>query len=210
MKYYIIRNKQMPWGDYGNVLAYGFISKNSAEDVIIERIGPMVPEIYLYNRYVAVVNDIKDSIEATNLKGFVFKLAKKEKIVELNWEGWDANEKMPDKPKSGEPEDLILKRKHNPTLAEKMPGMWVMILNTTSAGQINQSKKNTGDYSHISINLSSWDGSDLFRTPQLGHIFCTENAKEVLEKHTDYLIFFEIQAVENPDPKMLNDIFKTP
>ncbi|RWW91786.1 hypothetical protein [Flavobacterium cerinum] len=194
MKYYIIKNKQMPWGDYGNVLAYGFISKNATGDIIIERIGPMIPAIYLYNKYIAVVDGLKNTIESSSLKGYVFKQAKKEKIVKLEWEGWDANEKIHDKPKSGEPEDFILKRKHDPELAEKLPGIWVMILNTTSAGQIDLSKKNVGDYSHISIDLTDWDGSDLFRTPQLGHLFCTEKAKEVLEKYTAYLNFFEIQT----------------
>lgn len=187
----------MPWGDYGNILAYGFISKNEAGDIIVERIGPMVPNIYLYNRYVAVIDSLKKTIEDADLKGYVFKQTKKEKIVELEWDGWDANEEILDKPKSGEPEDFILKRKHNPELAKKLPEIWVMIVNTTSAGQVDKSKKNLGDYSHISIDLTDWDGSDIFRTPQLGHIFCTENAKEVLEKYTDYLNFFEIESNGN-------------
>lgn len=184
----------MPWGDYGNVLAYGFISKEDTGEIIIERVGPNVPNIYLYNKYIAVVENCKEAIEDADLKGYSFILARKKKIVELNWEAWDESQKIPDKPKSGEPEDFIIKRKHNSELAQQLPNIWVMIINNTSTGNIDKSKKGLGEYSHLSIDLSTWDGSDVFRTPQLGHVLCTENAKKVFEQHTNYLSFFEIEA----------------
>jgi len=183
----------MTWGDYGNILAYGFISKNDDGEILIERVAPMIPDVYLYNKYIAVIDSVKKSVEQENLAGYYFKKAIKSKIVEIDWSSWDETQKIPEKPKSGEPEDFILKRKHNVQLAEKTPDIWVMMINTTSTGMIDKSKIGISEYSHIQLNLSDWDGSDIFRTPQLGHVFCTEKAKNVLEQNTNYLNFFEVE-----------------
>ncbi len=193
MKYYIIRNKQMPWGDYGNILAYGFISKNDDGEILVERVAPMIPDVYLYNKYIAVIDSVKKTVEQENLAGYYFEKAIKSKIVEIDWSSWDETQKIPEKPKSGEPEDFILKRNHNIQLAEKTPDIWVMMINATSAGEIDKSKKGLSEYSHIQLHLNDWDGSDIFRTPQLGHVFCTEKAKSVLEQNTQYLNFFEVE-----------------
>ena len=50
MKYYIIKNRKMPWGDYGNTLFEGSLSvmdKNYQITEVhkIERTAPYIPEI---------------------------------------------------------------------------------------------------------------------------------------------------------------------
>lgn len=195
MSFYLIRNKQVSWGDYGNIIVYGFISKEGTE-IIVERTAPFVPSVYSYNKYIAIVDSLKEGIESLNFKGISFNKTKKKKIIELDWQKWDINEPIPVKPKSGEPEDFILKGKHIEQLAESMEDIWVMIPHDTAKGIIDKSKKELGSYAHISLDVSEWDGSDIFRTPQLGHVFCTERFMNAIAAiPNNFLNFIPISSV---------------
>ena len=51
MKYYIVENRKMPWGDYGNTLFEGRLlvmdeNYQITEVHKIERTAPYIPEIY--------------------------------------------------------------------------------------------------------------------------------------------------------------------
>jgi hypothetical protein len=76
MSFYLIRNKQVSWGDYGNIIVYGFISKEGT-DIIVERTVPFVPSVYSYNKYIAIVDSLKEGIESLNLKGVRFNKTKR-------------------------------------------------------------------------------------------------------------------------------------
>ena len=196
MNFYLIRNEKAPWGDYGNVLLYGFISKES-DKIILERVGPFIPDLYSYNKYIAFVDSLKPTIDNGNLKGIDIVETIKTKIVELNWQDWDRNEKIPQKPKSGEPEDFILKGKHNQELADKINKIWVIVPKDTAKGLIDKEKKKMDEYDHISLDISNWNGDDIFRTPQLGHVFCTENFKLLVESFSNSFLKFVPINIKN-------------
>ncbi|PIF45386.1 hypothetical protein CLU96_2390 [Chryseobacterium sp. 52] len=192
MEFYLIRNKKAPWGDYGNVLLYGFISKE-VNEIVVERVGPFIPAIYSYNKYIAVIDSIKDEIEESHLNGVKFIKSKKKKIVKIDWQNWSTDEKIPEKPKSGEPEDFIFKGKNDEVLIHATENIWVISPGDTAKGIIDKDKKVVGEYNHISLNISDWNGDDVFRTPELGHVFCTENFKNTIDNKIDsYLTFIPI------------------
>ncbi|MDR6786635.1 hypothetical protein ABIE26_005179 [Pedobacter africanus] len=195
MNFYLIRNRKAPWGDYGNILLYGFISKES-DQINIERIGPFLPAAYSYNKYIAVVDSVKQALEKYELKGLNLSKGKKKKIIPLDWQDWAIAEPIPHKPKSGEPEDFILKGKHDELLANEMDEIWIISPTDTAKGVIDKAKKVPDEYNHITLDLTSWNGNDVFRTPQLGHIFCTENFKVAVEHTPDsHLTFVPIISV---------------
>lgn len=195
MNFYLIRNRKAPWGDYGNILFYGFISKET-DQICIERTGPFLPAIYSYNKYIAVVDPMKQTLEKYDLKGMDFSKGKKKKITPLDWQDWAIDEPIPHKPKSGEPEDFILKGKHDELLANEMDEIWIISPTDTAKGVIDRDKKVPDEYKHITLDLANWNGNDVFRTPQLGHIFCTENFKIAVENAPDsHLIFVPIISI---------------
>lgn len=75
MDYFIIRNKKMPWGDYGNTLFRGFLNvmdKNfhDLETPELERTGPYIPEIYIANtRDLVISNRVKNLFEVYGITG---------------------------------------------------------------------------------------------------------------------------------------------
>jgi hypothetical protein len=48
-----------------------------------------------------------------------------------------------------------------------MEDIWVIIPPDTAKGLIDKSKKELGRYDHISLDVSSWDGSDVFSHPSV-------------------------------------------
>ena len=93
MNYFIIRNKKMPWGDYGNILFRGFLNVMDEEfhDLVtpeLERTGPYVPDIYIANTRDLVIRDeVKIILEECGVTGIEsYREIKKKKIVRLDWE----------------------------------------------------------------------------------------------------------------------------
>lgn len=195
MNFYIVRNKKAPWGDYGNILFYGLLS-DITDQIVIERTGPFLPSAYFIFDHIVVDDSTKHILETFDLKGVDYSLAQKKKIVNLDWKDWSFEEKIPYKPKSGEPEDFILKGKHDEILAKNLGEIWAITPVETARGLIDKSKKIPNEYNHISLDLGGWNGNDVFRTPQLGHIFCTENFKNIVENiPNSYLTFIPISSV---------------
>jgi len=195
MNFYLIRNKKAPWGDYGNMVWYGFISKES-DEIIIERTGPFLPSVYSYNKYIEITDANKQNLAQYDLKGLNLTKAKKKKIVNVDWQNWDTAEQLPHKPKSGEPEDFILKGKHSESLATEMNEIWVICPTNTANGVIDKDKKVPDAYHHIYLNVADWNGNDVFRTPQLGYIFCTKKFKDAITSlPNSYLTFIPILLV---------------
>lgn len=195
MNFFLIRNKKAPWGDYGNILLYGFISKES-DALSIERIGPFLPPVYSYNKYIAVADSVKQHLDKHGLNDLSLTKGKKKKVIYINWQDWKTENPIPNKPKSGEPEDFILKGKHDELLANEMDEIWIISPNDTAKAIINKDKKVAGEYNHITLDLTNWNKNDVFRTPQLGYIFCTENFKNAVAFIPDsHLTFIPISAV---------------
>jgi len=129
MKYFILHNKEMPWGDYGNILFHGLSSRDDATGQrIIERTAPSMPRIWLDNSWLFVVDDMKKMLEQSGLKGLSFQLAIKKRIVLLDWMKWDLSAPDPQVyPSQCEPENYILGRKHNQKLSDEIGEIWSVI-----------------------------------------------------------------------------------
>jgi len=196
MQFYQINSKQMPWGDYGNTLNYGFFTWDEAGNYFVERVGSFVPPIYYKFRHIIVLGETIVPIQKASLKGIDIKVVHKRKIVKLNWQKWDTNAPLLKTPPSGEPEDFIANRRHNQELADSLPDFWVIVPAKTGKAIVDKSKSYM-DVSRIVLDSSAWDGSDVFGTPELGSVFCTEKAKKVFEELGTYLDFFAIKSLNS-------------
>ena len=75
MKYYLLKNRSIPWGDYGDMLFSGLLRVldehyDDLEIPEIERAGPYFPDIYMANTCNIIVTDrVKTLLESSGLSG---------------------------------------------------------------------------------------------------------------------------------------------
>jgi hypothetical protein len=127
MVWHRLRNIEQPWGDYGNMLYAGMVTRRDDDGLVgIERVGPFVPPLYVGGRSVLIAtNDARTFLERTGLTGFEMRPAVKKRIVRIDWRGWDLGAEEPERfPAKNEPENYVLGRKHNPDIAEAMGRLW--------------------------------------------------------------------------------------
>jgi hypothetical protein len=159
MKYYFIRNKQMPWGDYGNTLFRGFLNVmdknyNDLEIPTIERTGPFVPEIYIANSRDLVVSDkVRQIFEDNQISGILnYKKIGIKKIVNIDWQKWDKNRDPEFFPKNDEPENYILKGKHDENLVKFIPSLYNPIIQERKILKVVSDKKDYQNFTHLELN----------------------------------------------------------
>lgn len=190
----------MPWGDYGDVLFAGFAYPDEKDEtrILIERAGSFVPPVYCFSRYLLISDTLKLKLEQSDLTGFGYQKTIFHKIVAIDWMKWDLNaEEAKFYPRSGEPEDYILKRKHHPEIAEKMEQIWCLMLdNKTLTGRIS---RDVSSKNELFIIENSWTGNDIFITEGAGYIFFSEKAK----------LWFENNAGEYANFEQFNSKFAT-
>lgn len=194
MKFYILGEPDVPWGDYGSILLSGMTSHLSREDGLLqlERTGPFVPPISFPGISEIVATDtMKAKLETSGLTGFTFQPVIKRHIVHLEWETW--NKEAPEPPlypDTGEPEDYILLQPHSPSLAEEMEPLCEVVLQPTASVERVSVGPRPWDV-EIHVLLSSWDGSDFFRANGVGYNYLSEKAKLWLEEEVHDWVKFE-------------------
>jgi hypothetical protein len=200
MEYYILENKKMPWGDYGNILFEGLLNsfffkkikgKYAYENVMVdldfpelERTGPYIPEIHIpggHSTNLIVVNKVKILLEKSNLTGINnYKKVIYKKIVNLNWQEWDMNEEKPlIYPKGGSPENYILKNKHDENLIEVMPEIWLMEIDKKN--ELKKASEKTNNNNYYDIQLEGIPENDIFIPKNMLFIIVSENFKKIME-----------------------------
>jgi hypothetical protein len=115
------------WGDYGDILQNGMSMHRPRVNgrIALERTGPFIPPVTRPALAVLLTSDARASLESSGLSGFEIIPVEKVHIVELRWEKWDLQAEEPaEYPESGEPEDYILARPHEPTIANLLGDMW--------------------------------------------------------------------------------------
>lgn len=132
MGYYHLKNKEMPWGSYGEVLFAGINSYDKTNgNYYVSRTAPFLPAVYRdpYEPFLFVRESMKLQLEKSELKGLAFQEAVKDRIVLLPWGEWDLSASEPAVYPSGDmdAEEYILRRKHNERLAQEMGKIWVVI-----------------------------------------------------------------------------------
>jgi len=120
---------------------------------------------------------------------------KKARIVKLEWEHW--NREAPEPaiyPNSGEPEDYILARRHNPKLAEAVGELWEVVL---SIGLTTRRPRSVVErMEEIEVILSSWNGADLCCATGVGYVYVSEPAQQMLLNEAgDYIAFRDCTIV---------------
>jgi hypothetical protein len=177
MKFYRLTYKEMPWGDYGDILLTGMTSHLDRHKGLLqyERTGPFQPDIIISGLGDLLVTDsIKKRIETSNLKGFEFKPVIKRHISIVDWTTWNLESEDPEfYPDNGEPENYILGLPHSQELADKMENVWEVITDE------NVTFINSGTYNQGNKDI------DIMRTENSGWFLVTEKAKLWIENNCD-------------------------
>jgi hypothetical protein len=182
MKFYRLKNKDMPWDDYGDIL----LSGNTARlerlhgKLQYERTGPFQPEITISGIDDLLVTDsTKKKLEASGLKGFQFQPVVKRHISFLDWTIWDLQNETPAiYPEKGIAENYILSLPHSQETADKMEEVWEVV------AQIGGTFIDSRTYKHASKDI------DIMCTDNSGWFLVTEKAKSWLEAHCGSWIEF--------------------
>lgn len=187
---YVLNNRRLPWGDYGDILLSGMTSHLGRDHGMLqlERTGPFVPPIAItgidargYSQ-IMVTDAHKSLLEATNLTGLRFLPVIKKHIVHLEWQRWDRTAGEPlEYPESGEPEDYILARRHDQALADQMGALWELCLEEHARTKRMHVGPGRWDEA-IWLIRDSWDGTDWFRATGVGYVYVSEKAKRWLEQ----------------------------
>ena len=213
MKYYIVKNKSTPYGDYSDTICIGSIRTFYYEKVLMGaynnvevfgnemkdlevaeliRTGPYVPEIYIVDNIngFAMTENCMEKLEQSELKGVVdLKPTVKKKIVNLQWQSW-SNEDWESYIKSvNEPEDVYENGKHDEALAKTMPNIFYIV---PMVEECKLSIKNE-DSDNEKYVLDIRPDSDVFRASNMLHCIVSENFKKFLDDNAiDNLSFSEI------------------
>lgn len=184
------------WGDYGDILQHGMTAHRPRVDgkLALERTGPYIPPITLPGiGDLVVTSEARTELEASGLSEFSFVGVEKLLIVELSWEQWDLNAEDPAEfPRSGEPEDYILGKAHSPKASEALGELWEVVVPRT-ATVLRTRGRASGQV--LKIDLSTWNGADLFRSNDYGSVLFSERARDWFsERWGNYVTFVDFPA----------------
>jgi hypothetical protein len=181
------------WGDYGYILQHGMAAHSPTADgrLSLERTGPYIPPITLPGiGDVVLTSEAQKLLESSALSGFSFLRVVKTVIVELHWETWNLKAEEPAQfPESGEPEDYILGKPHNPNTATELGELWEIVVPSTAT--ILRLRSVVSSYKELRIDVSTWNGSDLFRGDGYGSILFSERARNWFCEHWGRYVQFD-------------------
>jgi hypothetical protein len=176
------------WGDYGNILQNGMVAPSDS-GLAVERTGPYIPPITMPFGGIVLTSEAKRLLESSDLTGFKFSPVEKRLIVEVRWEMWDLNEEMPPElPESGEPEDYILGQPHSPEAAAALGELWELAVPKTA--RIVRPRPIVESHLELQLDLSSWNGADIFESSDVGYTLFTDRAQNWFsERWGEYVQF---------------------
>ncbi len=173
----------MPWGDYGNILVSGMSAHLGRKDGLIqlERTGPFVPPITFPGiGDIVVTEQFRYLLEASGLTGFTFGPLIKTHVVKLDWQSWNQAANEPQTyPESGEPEDYILGKPHDPRVAEALGPLFELVPNI--GGIIDRT---------AGIRLKVTGTYDIFRAEGALYNYVTTRAKDWFAKNASPWVAF--------------------
>jgi hypothetical protein len=181
------------WGDYGHILQHGMTSDLTRVEgrLALERTGPFIPPITLPGiGEVVLTSSARKLLESSGLTGFSFKPVQKVLTVELHWENWDLTaEEPPHFPDSGEPEDYILGQPDSPSASAALGDLWEVFVPATAT--ILRPKAAVDSYKELRLDLSTWNGADLFRSDGYDSILLSERARDWFSEHWGEYVDFQ-------------------
>lgn len=180
MNFYTAKNKPMPWGDCGQILLEGFSYKLNNSRVAIERAGPFAPPIVISSGRLIATDSVKRALQTLGLRGVSFRKCVKQKIVDIPWTDWDPLKEPPRYPAGGEPENYILRRKHNERLAGLMPDLWELAV---PEGGANVGRVSGCKSAKLILFENTWNKADAFRVKKHpSWIFFTQRARDEIRR----------------------------
>lgn len=190
-KIYRLRRPDLPWGDYGDVLAHGFASLTDDLSALeLQRSGPFVPPISQPSRsYVVITKKVLSALRASGLTGYTTIPVTVTKSPKIDWRSWEPyGEKEMKYPAGGDPANYIERRKHSPDASRDF-GVLTGLIFKPSIDFV------YGNDAHVVG--ASWDGSDFFvaRVDRPHYNYVSEAARNWLEQHVGDWVSFEEQRV---------------
>lgn len=134
------------------------------------RVGPFVPRLSFPWGYCLFHADFADELSRDGFKGIGWGDVKYEKITNVPFHTWDwSSEVPPVYPAGGEPENYVLRRKHNDAIAKTMPRLKALDVTQIEIGPLPDSlltdgidpgidvfQLNGGWTTYVSERLMSW------------------------------------------------------
>ena len=189
----ILEAPDSPWGDYGTIAVHGMSAHHAPDDtdsLHLERSGTFVPPITFPGIGTIVVTDaFRRRLDTAGFEGLVFRPVRKARIVDLEWRHWIPDGDPAELPDSGEPEDLLLERPHNESLAQALGDLWELVLPV--GAQIERVQH--GPYSRdvdIVLLSATWSGADLFRANGVLYNYASERAQRWLTEEASEWVSF--------------------
>ncbi|HEY1470097.1 MAG TPA: hypothetical protein VGF61_13725 [Candidatus Acidoferrum sp.] len=181
------------WGDYGSILQHGITAHLPRREgrLALERTGPHIPPITLPGiGDIVLTASARMLLESSGLTGFSFRPVEKVLTVELHWEDWDLNaEEPPHFPDSGEPEDYILGQPDSASASSALGELWELLAPATAI--ILRSKAIVYSHEELRLDLSTWNGADLFRSNGYASMLFSERARDWFSEHWGEYLEFE-------------------
>ena len=188
MKYYLLQNRSMPWGDYGAMLFSGLLKVldehyDDLEIPEIERTGPYFPDIYMANTSnIIVTGRVKTLLESSDISGITgYRRAIVKKMVDIDWQSWDLDSEDPlFYPKGNSPINYIRQGANSEDLMRSAPQAWELLV-----GRDGEIKKlsDTRDYFDFSnLVLASSPSIDIFQPKNMLFIVVSERFKAFIER----------------------------
>jgi hypothetical protein len=174
MEAYVLSSMPTPWGDYGNILVHGMTSHLERDDGLLqlERAGSRFPAITQPGLGHVVVKEAVRAFLAARMPALEFRQVLLRRCVRLEWADWDAALDEPaEYPDSGEPEDYILSRPHDPMVAASIGTLWELVPEIVDGIQAPGG----------ALRLSAYRGQHLVRADlDAGHNFVSEAMRDLL------------------------------
>lgn len=186
------------WGDYGDILQQGMgaHSRRVEGKLQLERTGPFIPPITFPGlRGFVLTSEAKFSLETSGLSGYTLLPVDKKLIVNLPWEQWNLSAPEPAwYPETGEPEDYILGQPHSHEAAAALGDLWEVVV--APSVKVLRDRQIVDSYKELAIDSSTWDGTDIFASNDVGYTFFTERAQTWFFGHFgEYVDFEEFRSV---------------
>lgn len=188
---YRLKRPDLPWGDYGDILAHGDAELSSDHSTLeLQRTGPFVPPLTQPTwSYVVVTDSLLNMLKSAKLTGFTVIPVSLVKTPLIDWRRWspygDAEMKYP---AGNEPENYLLRRKHSPESSAAIGTLWY--LQFQPGIQISY-----GGGLHLLA--STWNGNDFFVSDEDRpvHNYVSERARDWLLENVGEWVAFEEETV---------------
>lgn len=191
LKVYRLRRPDLPWGDYGDVLAHGFaeLSQNGSQ-LELQRTGPFIPPFSQPSwLYVVVTETLLSDMKNAGLTGFTTIPVVVTKSPKIDWQQWEPYGKQEMKyPAGGEPENYILRRKHSPAASAGFGNLSALLFQPAIDFVYGQ---------HAHVVAASWAGTDFFvaRGERPIYNYVSERGRDWLNEHVGSWVAFEEERV---------------